>query len=326
MAFQSRASTLSTVLATLLLGGCTHRPPTAPPVHVPPPGDLVFQSDFEGDTRVVPFENRGDDIVGATPGLPLGDWERLQTEGPIKNVWVNYTGGNPAQRFAKVIAEPARPSNQVLQFWLNEAWVADGGVYKARVQVEFHDIEGGFREFYQSVRVFLTQDFETLKNYPGKISWCTISEFWNNEWWIEGENHGFRVTLGIGKPAGPVDNLHFILDAERGGQKDVWVADNHHIPVPIGTWFTMEYYYKEGDAGNGRFWMAITPEGGLRNVVFDVYNVTQHPDDPSPDGVTGYNPLKLYTSRTLVDYVRSQGKTLQIYWDDLRLWRAHRAK
>lgn len=42
--------------------------------------------------------------------------------------------------------------------------------------------------------------------------------------------------------------------------------------------------------------------------------------DPAPNGFTGYNPMKLYTSKELVSYVKSQGKTLQIYWDDFKLW------
>jgi hypothetical protein len=39
--------------------------------------------------------------------------------------------------------------------------------------VDFYGIEGGYKENYQSVRVFLTEDFEVLKNYPRSIGWLT---------------------------------------------------------------------------------------------------------------------------------------------------------
>jgi len=34
--------------------------------------------------------------------------------------------------------------------------------------------------------------------------------------------------------------------------------------------------------------------------------------------------LKLYTSKGLIDYMNSKGKTLQIYWDDFKLWKDKR--
>jgi hypothetical protein len=40
-----------------------------------------------------------------------------------------------------------------------------------------------------------------------------------------------------------------------------------------------------------------------------------------PDGVGDFNPMKLYTSKGLIDYMKSQGKTLQIYRDDYKLWK-----
>jgi hypothetical protein len=34
-----------------------------------------------------------------------------------------------------------------------------------------------------------------------------------------------------------------------------------------------------------------------------------------------FNPMKLYTSKELIDFMKSRGKTLQIYWDDYKLWK-----
>ena len=83
---------------------------------------------------------------------------------------------------------------------LKDWWAASEGQQKARIQTDIYGIKEGFKEIYQSQRVFLTEDFNVLKTFPKPIPWCTISEFWNNEWWVKDEKYGFRITLGIGKP------------------------------------------------------------------------------------------------------------------------------
>ncbi len=65
--------------------------------------------------------------------------------------------------------------------------------------------------------------------------------------------------------------------------------------------------------------MAATVEGGKRTVIFDIRDYTQHPEDPNPDGLSKFNPIKLYTSSELPEHVRSQGGALQVLWDDLQL-------
>ena len=67
--------------------------------------------------------------------------------------------------------------------------------------------------------------------------------------------------------------------------------------------------------------MTITPDGEKKQVVVDVSNYTQNTYDPAPNGVTGFSPMKLYTSHQVISFMKNQGKTLQIYWDDFKLWR-----
>ncbi len=283
---------------------------------------LVFQSGFEGYTRIVPYgESTNDDIVGYDPNLSNSSWNDLKKD-EIKTVYFNYTGGEKSKRYAEIIDDPTNPgNNKVLHFWLGDYWTASENEEKARIQLEFHQINGGYKEFYQSVRVYLTEDFNVLKNYPGNIGWLTISEFWNNEWWDANEKYGFRVTLGIGKATGTGKDLHFIVNAENTNFIEIWNADNPNVKVPVGKWFTMEYHFKEGNRDTGRFYMAITPDGEEKQVICDVHNFTHNTTDPAPDGVTAYNPLKLYTSKEIVNHMKQQGKVLQIYWDDLKLWK-----
>lgn len=294
--------------------------------------ELIFQSGFEGTTRVV--QDLGTNDHGSLFEHISGVDNTLN----IKNNWdkdwalalnlafmqVQYTGGKPSQRFIKVDKDPTNPKNHVLHFALNDSWLASEGQIKSRAQTNIYGIKPGLKEFYQSVRVFMTTDFNALRDYPGKITWCTLSEFWNNEWWVSGEPYGFRISLGVGKPSSATHDLNFILNAENAGQKEVWNADNVKIKVPIGKWFRMDYYFKEGNKENGRFWMAITPDGEATQVVFDVHNFTHNTKDPSPNGVTSFNPLKLYTSSSFVAHVKKEGKTLQIFWDDYRLWKNKR--
>lgn len=304
----------------------------------PATGELVFQTGFEGSSHLIANSPNVPDFI--TQHYTIDDIEGIDNTLREKNDWIKdldqnpragqflieYTGGDSTQRYVKIIPEPGNPSNHVLQFWLKDWWAASEGQQKARIQTDIYGIKEGFKEIYQSQRVFLTEDFNVLKTYPKPIRWCTISEFWNNEWWVKDEKYGFRVTLGIGKPTSAESDLYFILNAEDAGQKEVWNANQNpnKVKVPIGKWFTMEYYLKEGDKNNGRFYMTITPAGEQKQVVFDVTNFTHNTSDPLPNGFTGWSPQKLYTSKELIDYVKSNNKILQIYWDDFKLWRNKR--
>ena len=291
-----------------------------------PDSELIFQSGFEPDSKVVPRGNDAD-IIGVDQSFnEENDWvEDLDNHPEIGNFNLQYQGGDSSQRFAKIVPEPGNPDNHVLQFWLNEPNV-DGK--KGRIQANIYGSEG-WKEFYQSERVFLHDDFQMVRTFPDEIHWLTIAEFWNNITWSQAVPHRFRITLGIGKPVKEESDLYFILDGqdcelfEDGSQKytTLWAEINKEVPVPVGEWFTLEYYYKEGDTDNGRFYLAIQPDGEKKQVIFDVKRFTHNSDDPNPDGVSDFNPLKLYTSKKLIEYMHNNNRTLQIYWDDFKLWK-----
>jgi hypothetical protein len=293
--------------------------------------ELIFQSGFEPGSKIIPRGNDAD-ITGKDASLPnQNDWiSDLDLNSEIGNFSLQYQGGDTTMRYAKIIREPANPENQVLHFWLNEPNVDYWP--KGRIQANLYEGRNGLKEFYHSVRVFLLNDFNVVRHYPKEILWLAIAEFWNNNTWSQRVPYGLRITLGIGKPTASTSDLHFILDAEDcqlfpdGNQKytKVWVNTNKNVKVPIGKWFTMDYYYKKGNQQTGRFYLAITPEGEKQQIIFDVRNFTHHTQDPNPDGVTDFNPMKLYTSKELIHYMQGQGKTLQMYWDDFKLWKDKR--
>lgn len=288
--------------------------------------ELIFQSGFEPGSKVI-SRNGDADITGIDRSLPdHNDWVQDFDNNPnIGNFSLQYQGGDSTMRYAKIIPEPGNPSNHVLQFWLDAPNV---GGNKGRIQANIYG-NNGIYEFYQSVRVYLHDDFNTVKKFPEKISWLTIAEFWNNITWSQNVPYRFRITLGIGKPVKNESDLFFILDAQDcqlfkdGGQKytTVWSETNTKVKVPVGMWFTLDLYYKEGNNETGKFYLAMTPRNGQKQIIFDLARITHNTEDPRPDGIGDFNPMKIYTSRELINFMKSQGKTLQIYWDDYKLWK-----
>lgn len=285
-------------------------------------GTLLFQTGFGGSTRLEPLANGNHHPTGRDDALTSSDWKTdIARFGNPSRTNIEYTGGNVRQRLASIAADPTNAGNAVLRFVLREAWPASENETKARVQLDLYGLHPGFREFHQSVRVRLSPDFRNLESYPARIGWLTLAEYWNNEWWNRDSLFGFRITVGIGKPDAGAHALNLFVEAEDKGRVHVWRVDDPTAKIPVGQWFTLDTYYREGNRGSGRFMLAVTPEDGARRVVYDVQNFTHNTGDPAPDGVTGYNPVKFYTSQAVVDHVRKSGGALQIDWDDLKIWR-----
>ena len=284
-------------------------------------GTLVFQTGFGGTTAITTQADGTERLSGRDDTLPHGDFAAdLATIGSGQPR-INYTGGTATQRQATIAADPANPANKTLHFVLREPYAASDGERKARAQVELYSLKPGLREFRQSVRVYLGAGFKLVETYPGPVNWLTIAEYWNNEWWVPDEPYGFRVTVGIGKADSNTHTLNLFVQAEDKGQIGVWKISKPSAAVPVGQWFTLETYYREGDRDTGRFALAITPEGGTRRVLYNGRGFTHNTHDPAPNGVTGFNPLKLYTSAALVDYVHGKGGALEIDFDDYKLWK-----
>jgi hypothetical protein len=301
-------------------------------------GILLFNSGFEPGSKIVhgndPFTS-DDKILGRDLSVaPPNDWvEDIDKSTNLGRFSLQYQGADTTYRFARIIQEPGNPENRVLHFRINQPWVNARGSNLARIQANIYDEHDGnmegIKELYQTVRLFLHEDMEVLKSYPNKITWLTILEIWNNHTW-NNTPYPYRLTVGIGKPSAESRDLHFMVDGQdythrtdstRARYIDLWHEMNTDISVPVGKWITLEYYIKEGDGESGRFYMAMTPEGGTKKVVFDIQNFTHNTKDPNPDGITLWNPMKLYTSRDLTNYVRGESKSLQVYWDDLAIWK-----
>ncbi|MBC7807894.1 MAG: hypothetical protein H7145_17315 [Akkermansiaceae bacterium] len=310
-----------------------------------PAGTILFNTGFEGTTHLSaatgPYfhghPEQYEDFRGNDPTVPApNDWAWIAADPVLGTLRIYHEGGDESQRFARVVPDEADPTNRVLRFWIGEPNVAarEPAVLhpKSRVQAELYG-NTGLRELYQSVRMRFHPDFALLKQYPHSFSWLTLAEFWNKPFWSEVSADApmpfpFRISLGVKKlAAGPVNALYFGVESQIMASPPpdfqvagIWHETNTDFAVPVGSWMTLDTYYREGDRDTGRFFCAVTPDSGPRRVLFDIHDWTYHPQNPAPDGLTHYNPIKLYTSAGIVEFLRHQGAALQVDWDDFALW------
>ncbi len=286
--------------------------------------ELIFQSGFEASTTGLPL-NAMQIFSGIDNSVPPpNDWVNdLENHSNIGTFDIQYQGGDVTERYAKIITDPTGSANKVLHFWLKEPNV-DGT--KGRIQANIYD-NNCLIEVYHTSRLFLHSDFNILQNSPETFDWLTLFEYWNNAGWTS-EEYPFRITINIEKRDNSIGSpLYFGVHAQTyngsSWNNNVWDIDNTDTPIVFNQWLTTEVYFKEGDNNSGRFYFAITPEGGNKKVIFDITDFTHHPEDPCPDGLTHFNPMKLYTSDELLNYMTNNGGILQVYWDNFQLWKNH---
>ncbi len=239
---------------------------------------------------------------------------------------VQYEGGDDTERSARVVPSPTDAGQNVLAFALQAPNVRDaaGTPQKGRVQLNAYATDAvRAREVRLRVRMYLGEGFGSLSSLPKSFHWLTLSEWWNNAGWT-GQPYPFRISVDLAKPTARAGTpLYFAVRAEtlntatRRWNKPIWSRVNTGVPAPVGQWVTLEVYFREGDASQGRFRMSMQADGGEPQVLFDQRGFTHHPDDPAPDGLTHLNPVKLYTSKLVVEHAAALGTPLEVFWDDI---------
>ena len=289
-------------------------------------GRPVFRSGFEPDSTLIPRGSGvNDDIRGVDHSVPPpNDWAN-DLEGYPKVGFFNiqYQGGEFEDRYARIIPDPTRDDNHVLHFWMKNPRIPSSSSptgYKGRIQANVYN-NSDLTEVYQRRRLYLHSDMQLLREYPGRFTWLTIEELWLAAGWI-GHPYPFRIKVDLSKDTGAGEALHFSVHAQMHDERyiNIWNQTNRDFEVPIEQWMTLETYYRQGDDQSGRFFFAVTPEGGERKVIFDVAGWTYSPVASTPTPMTDWNPMKMYTSDTLVNYVRESGGVMQLYFDDWEVW------
>lgn len=286
--------------------------------------ELIFQTQFNNCEIYEEYDNL-DRISGIDTAFSYANnWDELDNHNNIGNFKISYEDGDRSQRYSEITDDPLNPGNKVLMFKIVEPHINEGFHKKGRVQANLNDNQC-IKEFYQTVRLYLHPDMEYLKQWQEKFYWLSLFEFWNNAN-FDRERNPFRVTVNLVKTEeGEVENIYFHAKGDRdirlGGWDPVWQETATAFSVPFGIWMNIELYIKEGDENNGKFFMAVTPDNGVRHVVFDITNTTQHPREKYPDGYTHINALKFYTGDDLITFMKNNNKKLEIYWDDWSFYR-----
>ena len=284
---------------------------------------LIFHSGFEPNTSVVVSNVEDFDFVGEDLSVSMpNSWNSIKLEsGRYISASINCGPQNVSNtsRGAEIVADPLNPSNNVLRFWGKYPNEGDG--LKFRMQADMYSDQAGFDTLFYKVRMYLPHDFNTLKKLASTFTWFTIMEFWNHS---TPKEEMFRMTVDLKKINKGLDSLRFGLRTEKYNMaKSSFDGITNHTSndfvVPIGKWITIEINIVDGDKSTGKFYMAVTPQGKEKNVIFDYTLLTHHPEIV-PTGIKYFSPFKFYTYGYLVDTLRNAGKTGQIYWDDFEIW------
>lgn len=242
---------------------------------------------------------------------------------------IRFQGGTGADRHAKIGIPPVKGgSGNAISFGLKSPYIKNGNhvSYAGRVQLNVYDFPAA-KTLEVKVRMLLPASLEKLSEYPGEFRWLTISEWWNNASWLSDEPYPFRLTLNLVKLDARVGSpLRFLLTTEvYDRSRGKWLGEglmsaaNAVYNLPFGRWVLMKYTLVEGDGGSGRFRLDVAEDGGPFVNVFDLRGLTHHPRALSPDGFTHFNPIKLYTSSRIIDFMRFSGEPLTVWWDDLEI-------
>lgn len=288
---------------------------------------FFFKSGFESNVYLTQYELNGSvnqnnaDIYG-TDNITGYDWENdLDNDAAVGTFRIYYEVGDTSAAKASITNDPLDNTNKVLKFQLDTANVPNGGNPKGRIQAAINN-NVNLKEFSFKVRLFIHPEIDTLKYYNDDFNWFTLMEFWNNGSF---QPFPFRITLNIQKPDTTVgSNLYFGAHGQTkvttGHWDNVWDELDANYTVPTGEWLTLETYFFEGDSSNGRYKVTITDTLDNTHTLFDITDYTHHPQDTSPDGVTNFNPMKLYTSGILIDGMNSVNSELSVFWDDFEFW------
>lgn len=287
---------------------------------------LLFQTGFN-NTTITDGKYNDANLSGTDSELAIDNsWDNISSNGNIGKAIIQYEDGTESDRLASIVDDPDSAGNKAMQFQIFNPHIKEGSKYKGRVQLNLSDNQC-IKEISQTVRVRFHPDMAYLKQWDERVYWLSIFEFWNNADWSK-EKYPFRVTVNLFKDqTGPVDNMYFHVKGDYKKNCKIckwnksWEEEATNFAIPFGSWMEIELYIKEGDENNGRFYMAVTPQGGSKVVLFDITNNTQHPKEKCADGFTHFQPLKFYTGDKLINYMKDGNKNLSVIWDDWKLYK-----
>ena len=190
---------------------------------------------------------------------------------------------------------------------------------KGRIQLDFVDVNK--TSLFQRYRFYFHPDVALYRQFPKRSNWLNLSAMWMGRAW-KGHKYPFKLSLIIFKPNGVGTALYFSAGGGRfaggiigrGKWKDVWYKVATNFEVPVGEWIDVEVGYKTGDRKMGRYYMGVKRKNDKAfTTIFDVADWTYHPKSQKPVPIINVNPLKLYSSSHIIDFIRNNGGVGQVY-------------
>lgn len=288
--------------------------PTPTPVPVPsgtPGPELLFEDDFEGTS-----------ITYGTNSHQLVGWS-LSSHPSISYLGFNNSG-TTAYAYQDIVPDPAGTGRSVLYAESIDDDTAVSATSRAQMSI---NISTSHSVYHSSHRMYLHPDLDALRNRVEKQDWFTLFEIWNahNAAWDGDPAGSARWSFTMYKNAGAGQPFIWKIDGQyrqpEAVKEDHLLGPHYNstVPVPLGQWFTLDMYMKRGEGTDGHLVIKITPDGGAQQVLFDIHENTQYPGRPEFQ-LKSWQPFKLYTSDIVMDWMRGQGKTIGVYYNDFKFY------
>ncbi len=204
---------------------------------------------------------------------------------------------------------------------------SNGSVSRPQFNIEFKNTYDA-AVYHTSHRMFIHPDVDYLKQYPSAINpkstpWLTLYEIWNaHDPNMDGDGGGSaRWNLNVAKDAGAGSQLYWALDGEYMQPDSLAYhnlfnqSDNRSVPIPLGVWFTLDFYFKRGDNGTGQIKITIQPDNGSVTTLFDIAATTMYPSRPDLH-LYRIQPFKIYAGEELLTFMSNASKEFSVKYND----------
>jgi hypothetical protein len=257
---------------------------------------LLFKSGFEDNTRINRQYLEGTDH---STGYNWDDIKKNVQYLDKANFWDEYgtykiIDGATLGRNGKVVHLNAYPPNgkrsqYCLKFDQDESWTFEYTFkYWMYISESFIGMRNVDPDWLGNAMIFEWKPRNLGNNMRGHIHWKVE----NNQWFWTYRTENINLN-------------------NRNDRYDMTYVENRSIGVPLGEWFYVEIYLKEGDSNNGRIVYRLNGQ-----TVFDIPHSTYVSSNPQK--LRDPCPFKLYwfepRHHNFVD-------DISYYHDDLEIWR-----
>jgi hypothetical protein len=229
----------------------------------------------------------------------------------------------------------ATENKNVMRFNSIADWTGTTKTERAQFTIRLNNHAYLDNVIHTRTRMKFGADMEYFRqNYPFKVgygsssptNWIDFFETWTEQQPnLDGNIAGSsRVSLTLDRAATPGTPFTWRLEAEFMQPASVefnnWFNyTNTSVPVPIDTWFWIDYYMLKGDNSTGRIVIKITPDSGSTVTLFNITGFTYYEGYPEYYR-TSWQPLKCYSSKSMLDWYTANGKEYLMYLSNIQMY------